>query len=50
MGEHSRESDATPNDPGRLGIGNLLGHPNDSISDLCDDEEEGDQCPEAIAD
>ena len=48
MGEHSRESDATPNDPGRLGIGNLPGHPSESIEDLCG--EGGEDCPEAIAD
>lgn len=49
MGEHSRESDADPG-PGRLGIGNLPGHPSDSIAGLCDDEVEGDLCPGAIAD
>ena len=49
MGEHSRESDAKPNEPGRLGIGNLPGHPSESISGLYDTDE-GDQCPGAIAD
>jgi hypothetical protein len=46
MGEHSRESDATSG-PGRLGIGNLPGHPSESIAGLCSP---GDQCPGAIAD
>jgi hypothetical protein len=46
MGEHSRESDAKPG-PGRLGIGNLPGHPSESIAGLCSP---GDQCPGAIAD
>jgi hypothetical protein len=49
MGEHSRESDADPG-PGRLGIGNLPGHPSDSIAGLCDDDEGNDNCPGAIAD
>jgi hypothetical protein len=49
MGEHSRESDATPGEPGRLGIGNLPGHPSESIAGLCDTDD-GDQCPGAIAD
>ncbi|MFY9565553.1 MAG: hypothetical protein WAM27_06015 [Nitrososphaeraceae archaeon] len=48
MGEHSRENDAKQG-PGRLGIGNLPGHPSESISGLCDNDE-GDQCPGAIAD
>jgi hypothetical protein len=46
MGEHSRESDAKQG-PGRLGIGNLPGHPSDSIAGLCSP---GDQCPGAIVD
>jgi hypothetical protein len=49
MGEHSSssESDAKPG-PGRLGIGNLEGHPSESIEDLCG--EGGENCPEGIAD
>jgi hypothetical protein len=47
MGEHSRESDADPG-PGRLGIGNLPGHPSESIATLCGAPR--DECPGAIAD
>ena len=47
MGEHTRESDADPG-PGRLGIGNLPGHPSNSIEGLCG--EGGQNCPGAIDD
>jgi hypothetical protein len=46
MGEHSRESDAKPNEPGRLGIGNLPGHPSESIEILCG--EGGQNCPDPL--
>lgn len=45
MGEHSRESDLDPG-PGRFGIGNIPGHPSNSIELLCG--EGGQNCPDPL--